>query len=425
MVVRRLERLIVDSWAASMSRAETTRLALLLRRVTVALTAGSLPPVCAVTVRSALRSMLRTRSHSTFLASSRVKAILTSLRASPALSSAQERGDAVNSIPYSERVWSQGRVAGRWRMLTLCTAVRASALGRRRRRHMRRARGGLRMSRASCLCGLVTWELGGPYVFMHHRHCGRCRKAHGTPFATFIGGPQDRFHLDGSEHVVTWEPPSGSARSFCGRCGSVVPGAPFSGLVFSPAGNFEDDLAARPSDHIFVASKASWYEIADDLPRHDAYPPGIDVAVLPDPPRSEPPPGTVRGSCLCGAVAYAIEAPPLLARYCHCSRCRRARSAAHAANMFLAADNLRFTRGEDHLTFYKVPEAQRFAQVFCRACGSPMPRVDRERGIAVVPMGSLDDDPGMTPEAHIYVGSRAPWFTIADRLPQFEDSPTQ
>jgi hypothetical protein len=280
------------------------------------------------------------------------------------------------------------------------------------------------MSRASCLCGVVTWELEGPYVFMHHCHCGRCRKAHGTPFATYIGAVQDHFRLCGAEHVATWEAQPGASRSFCSHCGAVVPGVPFNGLVFAPAGNLEDDPGERPGDHIFVGSKASWYEIPDDLPRFDAYPPGVDATVLPDPLRSEPSPGVIRGSCLCGAVAYAIEAPPVLARNCHCGRCRRGRSAAYAANLFVPADGIRFTRGGDNLRSFKVPEAQRFAQVFCRTCGSPMPRLDRDRGMAVVPMGSLDDPPGVTPGAHIFVGSRAPWFAIADRLPQHDEHPS-
>jgi hypothetical protein len=277
------------------------------------------------------------------------------------------------------------------------------------------------MSRASCLCGDVTWELDGPYVFMHHCHCGRCRKAHGTPFATYIGAPEDSFRLRGAEHVVTWGA-AGSWRSFCDGCGSVVPGPAFNGLVFSPAGNFEDDPGERPGDHIFVASKAPWYEIADDLPRFDAYPPGVDATVLPDPPRTAPPPGTMRGSCLCGAVSYEIDGPPLLARNCHCSRCRKARSAAHAANLFAPAEHFRFTRGEDQVASYRVPDADRFSQSFCRICGSPMPVVYPGRG-AVVPMGSLDDPPAMTPACHIFVGSRAPWFEIADALPQHDAYP--
>ena len=52
-----------------------------------------------------------------------------------------------------------------------------------------------------------------------------------------------------------------------------------------------------------------------------------------------------------------------------------------------------------------------------------MPRIDRERGYAVVPMGGLDDDPGVRPQAHIFVGSMAPWYTIADDLPKHAEYP--
>src|SRR2546422_6574246 len=38
--------------------------------------------------------------------------------------------------------------------------------------------------RGSCLCADVAWEVDGPLEFMHHCHCGRCRKLHGTPFTT-------------------------------------------------------------------------------------------------------------------------------------------------------------------------------------------------------------------------------------------------
>lgn len=41
----------------------------------------------------------------------------------------------------------------------------------------------------------------------------------------------------------------------------------------------------------------------------------------------------------------------------------------------------------------------------------------------LVPAGLLDTDPGARPEAHIHVASKAPWFTIADALPQFAELP--
>jgi hypothetical protein len=70
-----------------------------------------------------------------------------------------------------------------------------------------------------------------------------------------------------------------------------------------------------------------------------------------------------------------------------------------------------------------VPDARYFTTVFCRRCGAKMPRLSPERGIAVVPMGSLDDDPGMRPQRHIYVGSKAPWHDITDDLPQDVEAP--
>jgi hypothetical protein len=72
---------------------------------------------------------------------------------------------------------------------------------------------------------------------------------------------------------------------------------------------------------------------------------------------------------------------------------------------------------------FKVPDAKYFKHVFCRACGSSMPRIDPSRDLAVIPMGGLDDDPGVRPLAHIFVGSKAAWDTITDSLPQHAEYP--
>jgi hypothetical protein len=52
-----------------------------------------------------------------------------------------------------------------------------------------------------------------------------------------------------------------------------------------------------------------------------------------------------------------------------------------------------------------------------------VPRVAVERNVASVPAGSLDSDPGITPNGHIFVDSKAPWFDISDDLPQFAEMP--
>ena len=170
---------------------------------------------------------------------------------------------------------------------------------------------------------------------------------------------------------------------------------------------------------------APWHTIVDDLPRHDAYPAefGPDATAADRPARRPKTPGAIGGSCLCGAVAFEVKPIWKAVHNCHCSRCRKARAAAFTTNGFTAIENLTFVRGEDNIESYKLPGARYFRHNFCRACGSGMPRRDPERGFAVVPFGALDGDPGRGADDHIFVADAAPWYTIADRLPRYEQAP--
>jgi hypothetical protein len=44
----------------------------------------------------------------------------------------------------------------------------------------------------------------------------------------------------------------------------------------------------------------------------------------------------------------------------------------------------------------------------------------RNGAYAHVAMGTLVDAPSIRPTAHIFVGSKAPWFSITDDLPQYQ-----
>jgi hypothetical protein len=126
------------------------------------------------------------------------------------------------------------------------------------------------------------------------------------------------------------------------------------------------------------------------------------------------------GSCLCGSIAYEIEGDVLQFNHCHCERCRKSSGTGHASNIILKLTSLKWTAGEDLLKLYTLPEAKRFANNFCRECGSCMPRVTPDGSIAVVPAGTLDNDPGVRPERRIFQGSRADWSCAAEDLPSFE-----
>ncbi len=282
------------------------------------------------------------------------------------------------------------------------------------------------MIEGSCLCGGVRWGIDAPPTSLTHCHCSMCRKAHGAAFATYASASRAQFHwLAGQDQIAHYRSSPGyTPRSFCSRCGSVVPsGGPESNEMDLPAGCFDDDPITRPSRHIFVASKAPWHPIEDDLPRYDTWTPDFNGPIVADRERPGPKPNVLRGSCLCGAVEYEVVEPFKAVHNCHCSRCRKARAAAHTTNGFTSIDAVRIVRGESEILTFKPPDARFFTHAFCRTCGSGVPRLDPERGIAIVPFGSLDDDPGRGADDHIYVAWKAPWYDIPGELPRYDERP--
>ncbi len=279
------------------------------------------------------------------------------------------------------------------------------------------------MTVGRCLCGAVEWKLDGDLQFITHCHCSRCRKTHGSAFATYGMIAESSIGcVRGADRIEWFQSSKQFRRPFCRDCGSSTMADPWNGLVGVPLGLLEGDPGARPIGHIFAGSKASWLEIGDDLPASEGWPPGFDGPELDDYPDR----GTSNGcggSCACGAVAYELGGVVTACKNCHCQRCRKARAAAHASNLFTTTEAFRFKSGEELLSRFALPEARRFSQVFCRDCGSPMPSVSAEGGRVCVPMGSLDADPGARPTEHIFVGSMAPWYSISDELPRHDGYP--
>ena len=280
------------------------------------------------------------------------------------------------------------------------------------------------MVKGRCLCGTLRYELDGPFSAMMHCHCSMCRKHHGTGFATFVAAPIAGFRwISGEDRLVRYRSSPNGVRSFSSVCGSVGPTTmPEHGIVVAPAACLEGELGIKPQYHIFVGSKAPWDAITDALPQHDAYPPEFQAQGV-SRPIVTPREGVTEGSCLCGEVAYEFTGAPLRMMNCHCSRCRLGRAAAHATNVFCKLDQFRWVRGASLVTEYKVADARFHTVAFCSRCGAKMPRPSPDRGIVVVPAGSLDTDPGLRAQAHIFVADKAPWFDITGPLPQFPGMP--
>jgi len=132
----------------------------------------------------------------------------------------------------------------------------------------------------------------------------------------------------------------------------------------------------------------------------------------------------VNGSCLCGAVKYTISGEIVRFYHCHCSRCRKATGTGHASNLLASpVGSINWTQGEELLGRYKVPEAERFYNCFCKQCGSPMPRTVVELDGVLIPAGSLDDEPPVHPQGHIFWDSRTSWSCESGDLPHYPGYP--
>lgn len=128
-------------------------------------------------------------------------------------------------------------------------------------------------------------------------------------------------------------------------------------------------------------------------------------------------PSDLHGRCQCGAVRYTVADRFGYALNCHCSGCRRATGSAFKPFGGIERGHVRLTQGEDRVLV--VGEGIDH-DVRCRTCGSLLYSVVRGGEWAHVAYGTLDEAPSLRPTAHIFVGSKAPWFEITDGLPQHD-----
>jgi 8-oxo-dGTP pyrophosphatase MutT (NUDIX family) len=123
-----------------------------------------------------------------------------------------------------------------------------------------------------CLCGEVRYEIRGEARSMTHCHCSMCRKAHGAAFATFIEFARSDFHYTrGEDSIERYLSSPGSRRPFCRSCGSTLLfETEDTEEIWIACGSLDGDPGCRPGSHIFVASKAAWFHLDDELPKFDA-----------------------------------------------------------------------------------------------------------------------------------------------------------
>jgi hypothetical protein len=131
-------------------------------------------------------------------------------------------------------------------------------------------------------------------------------------------------------------------------------------------------------------------------------------------------PVSVRGSCLCGAVRYEATGTAAAFDLDHCSRCRKASGSAFKAELIFRQAEFHWVSGRSLVRTSEAPVRSTppsYRRTFCTLRGGPVPTVDEDT--INIPAGTLDDDPGLRPQRHIFVDRKAPWFDIGGGLPRY------
>jgi hypothetical protein len=127
----------------------------------------------------------------------------------------------------------------------------------------------------SCLCQKVKIRVPDRFDYVGNCHCSECRKFSGSAFATAAGVGFDDFEItQGAEHIAYYHKTEDTDLGFCRHCGSSLFSRKSATKKYNiRLGILDEAPTQKPGFHIFVGSKAPWYDITDDLPQFDELPP--------------------------------------------------------------------------------------------------------------------------------------------------------
>jgi hypothetical protein len=128
----------------------------------------------------------------------------------------------------------------------------------------------------SCLCGRVRFVLSEPFEAVTHCHCTNCKRISGGT-GTVSGRVRSAAIriLAGEDALQRYQPPEGTAKTFCRECGSNLFGGgwPESERTSVRLAALDEPFHRKPEVHLFVRSIAPWETLPDDgAPRYQVRP---------------------------------------------------------------------------------------------------------------------------------------------------------
>jgi hypothetical protein len=127
----------------------------------------------------------------------------------------------------------------------------------------------------------------------------------------------------------------------------------------------------------------------------------------------------IKGSCLCGAVAFEATRLSSPIGHCHCHTCRKAHGAAFATTARVDRPDFAWVRGESELRHYESSPGK--LRHFCGRCGTHLMAEWTDMPAVILRLGALDDDPGERPVVHIWASHAVPWLEYGPDLPRLAE----
>jgi hypothetical protein len=122
----------------------------------------------------------------------------------------------------------------------------------------------------ACECGAVRYEVADEFLYAANCHCSRCRAATGSAFKAFAGIEREKLAITTGNEALLIVGEENANDTRCGVCGSLLLSVVRDGaFVHVAMGSLVDAPSIRPTEHIFVGSKAPWFEITDALPQRE------------------------------------------------------------------------------------------------------------------------------------------------------------
>ncbi len=271
------------------------------------------------------------------------------------------------------------------------------------------------MVSGQCLCGAVSFEIGGQVSPPTLCHCGMCRRINGAPGA-FTSAPAASYRIRGEENLNWYRSSADAERGFCRICGSKLFWREVGGQALDVSlGSLNAPTGLKLDAHIWVRHQGDYYAIGEDgVPHYAESSNGTEPIPSEPAPNAGPAQADHAGGCQCGAVRYRVKGRMRDSVVCHCGQCRR--SHGHAPGYSKARIKELTVEGEEAVVWYaSSKEAKRG---FCGKCGSSLFwRMEGADGVSIT-AGSLQAPTGLNTVRHIFAADKGDYYAIADGVPQ-------